>query len=823
MGTLYRARDPQMGRDIALKVLRRTSEDPALQAELGARLLREAQVLASLSHPNVVAAYDIGIRDGAVFIGMEFIEGLTLGDWLRARTHDRADVLRVLIGAGRGLVAAHAAGVLHGDFKPGNVMVSPDRRVRVIDFGLAQTALSPASPAPDSSGVDSSLGSTRSGVVIGTPGYIAPEVWLGKRIDHRSDQYSYAVTAFLALTGGKPHPGDVAIADAGPAELREARRAWPRSVPRALRHIIERGLASDPEQRHPSLAAMVAALERVTWPRPRRAASTVLAGVMLAGLALSGAAPATYGTATCNIDATAFRGVWDASSREDVERSFRATRQVNAAEAFELVARRLDTFEAQWLATRRASCEATLVRGEQTEQVMALRATCLDRALAGTKALVTALTRVDGADINQVVQASPAPLAACSDAAALLGVADRLPADPAARAAIDEVAVGLQVNRALVEASRGPESIEHAREILERARKTGHLATIAAATAQLGRATEAAASTSERRSAGEALLNEGIRLAAEAGDERLMARISSYVFNRVAYHQKRMQDAEAMFPAVEALVQRAGNDPEDRINVLLGQSTLSFQNSRFDEALQALEQVIRLSETAKEELEKYRIAAATDLGHVYVELGRLEEAEAIEQRSADDVRARYGAHHPRMMSALGNLSTIQAKAGHRDLALASIDEYRRIAATMPPDEPRLKYLPLQESRVWRISGDCARAVPPLREALEKFSAADGPNHPLTTMVMNDLGVCLGQTHQVPEALSFLERALANRRKSQDVLAANSAFELAKVLWSVPAQRPRARSLAEEALEHWRQDGSTRLVEESGLWLATHRI
>jgi predicted Ser/Thr protein kinase len=589
MGTLYRARDPELGRDIALKLLRGSSEDPALQAERSARLLREARVLARLSHANVVAAYDIGIRDGAVFIGMELIEGLTLRDWLGSRARDRADVLRVLIGAGRGLVAAHAAGVLHGDFKPGNVMVSPDGRVRVIDFGLARTALSAPSPMPVSSGLASSPGSTRSGVVMGTPGYIAPELWLWKSADHRSDQYSYAVTAFLALTGKKPYPDGVAVAD--PAE---PRRAWPRSVPRALRRIIDRGLAANPEQRHPSMAAMVAALERVAWPRPQRATSRAVAGAVLAGLALPGAlSSAPQRTATCNVDATAFRGVWDSTLRDAAERRFRATGQSNAAEAFELIARRLDTFEQQWLAMRRTSCEATLVRGEQTEQVMALRATCLDRALAGTKALVATLAEVDGADINRMVQASPASLAACSDSAALLGVADRLPPDPAARATIDEVAVGLQVNRALVEASRGPESVAHAKRILELARTTGHLATIAAATAQLGRATHATASTSEQRSAGESLLNESIRLAAEAGDERLMARISSYVFNSVAYYQKRMQEAGAMYPTVDALVQRAGNDPEDRVNVLMGRSTLLFQSSRFDEALQALEEVIR--------------------------------------------------------------------------------------------------------------------------------------------------------------------------------------------------------------------------------------
>jgi tetratricopeptide (TPR) repeat protein len=454
---------------------------------------------------------------------------------------------------------------------------------------------------------------------------------------------------------------------------------------------------------------------------------------------------------------------------------------------------------------------------------MALRATCLDRALAGTKALVAALTAVTAPDINRIAQASPASLTPCADTAALLGMADQLPADPSVQATIHEVAVGLAVNEALIEAGRGPEAVEQARKVLEQSRTTGHLPTIAAATAQLGRATHKTASTSEQRSAGELRLNESIRLAAEAGDARLVARTSSYVFNSIAYAQKRMQEAEAMLPAVEALVQRAGNSPADRMELLLGRSTLLFQYTRLDEARQALEEVIRLSENAEGEFERYRISAATDLAHLYVELDRFTEAEAIAQRATDDVRRLYGAHHPRMMSAFGNLSTIQAKAGHRDRALSSIAEYRKIAETMPPDEPRLKYLPLQESRVWRITGDCARAVPLLRDALAKFSAADGPRHPLTTVVMNDLGVCLAATKQIPEALSFLERALANRRQSHDVLAANSEFALAQVLWSVPTQRPRALSLAREALSLWQEDGSTRLAAESEEWLAAHRL
>jgi serine/threonine protein kinase/tetratricopeptide (TPR) repeat protein len=844
MGTLYRARDPQLARDIALKLLHDTSLGSPLAAEGQAQLLREAQVLARLSHPNVVAAYDIGSHDGAVFIAMEFIEGMTLRDWL-LKPRARRDVLRVLIAAGDGLVAAHAAGVLHRDFKPANVMVSSDGRVRVIDFGLARAVppnaepssadgpqtldpqsldpqtSDPQAPDPQPSSRRSqdvpTLTLTRSGTVMGTPGYISHEQLLGAPADHRSDQFSFAVTAFVALTGQLPYPSALGGAQGGPSG---ARTIWPRSIPRALRRIIDRGLAPDPERRYPSLATMVRALERFASPRRQRAAWLALAGTLAAAVALVVALPrGGRRAAACNVDDTALRGVWDSALRGRVERAFRATGQSNAVEVFQLIARRLDTFAQQWMTVRRGSCEATFVRGEQPERVLALRAGCLDRALEGTKALVTVLAQVAPSDVDTISQASPASLTACSDVPALLGVADRLPADPSLRAIVDEVAVGLVVNEALIVASRGSESIEQARKILDQAQTSQHLPTIAAATAQLGRATHMTANTSEQRIAGEQLLSGSIRLAAEAGDERLVARTSSYLFNSVAYFQQRTQEAEAMFPVVDALVQRAGNYPLDRVLLLLGQSTLLFQNNRLAEAQRALEEAIRLSEDAEDDLWKFGISAATDLGHIYVELGRFAEAEAIEQRALDDIRRQFGAQHPRMMSAYGNLSTVQAKAGHRDQALASIAEYRRIAATMPPSEPRLRYLPLQESRVWRITGDCARAVPLLREALVKFSSVDGPDHPRTMVVVNDLGVCLAATDNGPEALSYLEQALANRRQSGDVLMYSSAFELAKVLWSLPAQRARARSLAEEALAHWKSDGSMRKVDEVEKWLA----
>jgi serine/threonine protein kinase/tetratricopeptide (TPR) repeat protein len=837
-GTVYRAHDPHLGRHLAVKLLHASSVEVPEQAEAWSRLLREARVLARLSHPNVVAAYDVGEHEGAAFIAMEFVEGASLRDWL-AQPRRQADVLRVLIAAGRGLVAAHASGVLHHDFKPANVMVSVDGRVRVIDFGLARAATAAADSASGLASFDvqvappgaraqelppsapkPSQAVTRTSGVVGTAGFVPPEHWLGGAIDHRGDQFSYAVTAFVALTGQKPYPELLDEPDPLSAPSL-ARTPWPRSVPPALRRIVDRGLSLRPEQRYPSLAAMVGALERFSRPSKRPASWLAFSGVFAVSVLLPGAEPQPLvGTTSCNIDEAALRGVWDASQRERVQQAFLATGKHNAAEAFALVSQRLDAFRGQWLAMRRDSCEASLVRGEQPERVMVLRAACLDRALQGTKAFVGALVEVDAASMNRVADASPTSPAACADSAVLLGSADQLPADPAIRAVIDEVEVGLAVNQALIAAGRRSEALEQAPRIRELARTTQHPRTLARATAQLGRAILSAATTKEQRKAGEDISNESMRLAALAGDERLAAETASYLFHHVAYLQTRVQEGETMFPAVDALVRQAGNPPLPRVRLAIGQSTLFIRHNRLEAAADVLKDAIRLcEENPGDEFQRHVHSAAAELGFVYAYLGRFAEAEAMGKRGLDGMRRQVGAHHPRMLNAFGNLATLQAKAGHRELALETMVEYRALAASMPPDEPQLKYVPLCESRVWRITGDCARAIPLQREALAKFSAADGPDHPLTTNVMGELGQCLVATDQIPEAISFLERVLANRRDSRDAAVPDAAFALAQALWRVPAQRRRALSLAGEAGSLWRADGSITQADEAALWLA----
>ncbi|MCW5831327.1 MAG: serine/threonine protein kinase, partial [Labilithrix sp.] len=277
MGVVYSAFDPELDRKIAVKVLRRRGA--RREREDHERLQREAQAMARLSHPNVVTVHDVGTFEGSVFLAMEFVEGTTLGEWLRtvgaARPWGaRLDVLKA---AGRGLAAAHAAGLVHRDFKPDNVLVGRDGRARVTDFGIARATIDgpeeratidgPEERAtidgPEERRADAlATPLTETGSVLGTVGYMAPEQAAGGGADARSDQFSFCVTLYVALYGEKPFPSrdlEGYLEELG----RPVRDAPPGSrVPPWLRHVVLRGLREAPDERHPSMDALLDALER---------------------------------------------------------------------------------------------------------------------------------------------------------------------------------------------------------------------------------------------------------------------------------------------------------------------------------------------------------------------------------------------------------------------------------------------------------------------------------------------------------------------------------------------------------------------------------
>jgi hypothetical protein len=293
MGVVFAAYDPGLGRKVALKLLRSPKDSGLPVSDAQRRLLREAQAMAQISHPNVIAVYDVGKYKSEVYIAMELVEGETLTRWLRRWPRPWNEILGKFLAAGSALAEAHAGGLAHRDFKPDNVLVGTDERVRVMDFGLARSMFFDGSPTDGDTLASASrshanmLGHalTRTGAMMGTPRFMAPEQFAGKETDvARSDQFSFCVALYEALYGQHPFEGDTAMG----LTREECKPRTPPAdteVPAWLRKALVRGLSFDAKNRFPRMQDLLQAITPPP-PRPSRIRLAIASGV--AGLALIG-------------------------------------------------------------------------------------------------------------------------------------------------------------------------------------------------------------------------------------------------------------------------------------------------------------------------------------------------------------------------------------------------------------------------------------------------------------------------------------------------------------------------------------------------------
>jgi tetratricopeptide (TPR) repeat protein/predicted Ser/Thr protein kinase len=390
MGIVYSAQDPRLGRKVALKAMH---TGRAQAGATRARLRREARAMARLSHPNVVPVYEVLDHDGEVVVAMEWVDGSDLAAWVRPR-RSWGTVVRALVDAGRGLAAAHSVGVVHRDFKPQNVLIGADGRARVTDFGLARDGQAPViATSEDTTGPDLAASDplTRTGALLGTPAYIAPECYAGQPADERSDQFAFAVTSYELLCGERPFRGDSLgelarrIGSGQPQPLPAS------AAPRRVRRAILRGLQANPSRRHPSVAAMVDELEAALRSTGRRAAWGGGAAVLSLAVVGWGVRPAE----PCASAGELLASVWTDERERELARAFEGSGITGGSETWLRVRPSLRAWVDEWSVERKAACHAREPR----------RIACLDSARRRFSGVVRALQPVTDETVRLAVEA----------------------------------------------------------------------------------------------------------------------------------------------------------------------------------------------------------------------------------------------------------------------------------------------------------------------------------------------------------------------------------------------------------------------------------
>jgi len=658
MGVVYVAYDPELDRKVAIKLLRPTNTTTTDADAARARLVREAQSLARLSHPNVVNVHDVGQADGEVWVAMEHIEGLTLRQWRAQKNRTRREILDVFIRAGRGLMAAHAAGLVHRDFKPDNVLVGDDGRPRVLDFGLAVGRASFLDDSSDASGSLSNASSmdnalTEAGTVVGTPAYMAPEQRVGEAADAATDQFAFCVALYEALYDERPYTGTRADVASAAASGDVSAPPAGSTVPTWLRRELVRGLSPHPDDRHESMEALLVVLARDPKAAQRRYAA--MAGLVLLGGGATGAAYLTgaRGTQPCAAVGETMDGVWSPDRREATQTAFLASGLPYADDTFERVGVILDGYATQWKAAALDACTATHVTQTQSGAMLDRRTACLNTRREGMDALLVLFAEADAqvvARATTAVRRLP-PIGDCEDLAVLNSGMDP-PSTDLMRAQVDALTVAQKRAGATAQLGRYREVLAQHEALVRRAEEVGYLPLLCDLLHDLARTQDSLAMP-----VAEQTLHRAFAVAVEAGNNRVAARIASQYAQDNGIGGDDLEASLRWADVAQSFARRLGGDARVELAVLNVRSTVAVRRGHDEEALQGYQTLLARMDSEGEDAST-RSVALMNLGAFHARRSEMELAEHYLREAVELTMADLGPKHPTVLDHKSNLSRL---------------------------------------------------------------------------------------------------------------------------------------------------------------------
>ncbi len=765
MGVVYAAYDGQLERKVAIKVVKLERRDQGSSGSGVPRLLREAQALARLSHPNVVPIFDVGSEGDRMFLAMELVEGQTLREWLDRRPRRWREIVTVMIGAARGLAAAHAAQIVHRDFKPDNVLVDREQHARVTDFGLArglQDELEPISNPIDSH--DSlSRTLTRTGSVMGTPGYMAPEQHFGRPAEPRSDQYAFCVSMYEALYGMRPFTaaGLEAVArQKWTNTIADPGSARPRGMPEALHAIILRGLDRDPDQRFATMEALIAALESLLRQRSR--APWIAAGVVVTVVGVAWAwslRPARCPDARAQLD-----GVWDPQRSAEVEAAFASANTRASETMWPRVESRLDDYATQWASVHGELCKTA---GMPLDAGMA----CLRARKGELAGVVDVLATGDRSTVHAALELldslrDPGP---CAEPEATQSAA----LDPQLAAQRAEVADLVAATRAHVDGVQYAQAITLGEQALARAAELGDTALECEVDIQLG----IAKARSGRYPEAERHYTASFWRAREHGHDELALEAATRMVFMLAAEVEDGPRASEWLRHAEAQLARTGAF-DTRAHASLLQNAAQVHELLGDPSATeaALRQALEIRAHTDAEDARAVSTLRNNLGTMLSGRGRIEEALAMHTLARANRISRLGPIHPDVAMSDINIGQVLTKLGRYHEALEHLEAARTIVADTTGElSPTMATLRSIRGVAWLQLGRNELANLDFQAVLAFRVLRLGPAHPSVGTAWNLIGAGFDRIEDGETALPFFLRALAILESGGESDAAEAAL------------------------------------------------
>jgi tetratricopeptide (TPR) repeat protein len=800
MGVVYAAYDPNLDRKVAIKLLAASmhSEEARL------RLLREAQAMARIDHPNVLRVHEAGTFGDQVYIAMEFAAGGTLRDWLGGGNRTIDEIITLYAAAGRGLAAAHAAGLVHRDFKPDNVLLT-DAGPRVTDFGLVGVVgeMPPARPADldkklsDTTPLSEDL--TRTGALMGTPGYMAPEQFRGGLVGPAADQFAFCVALYDALYRSRPFAGSTyaeLCANVISGELQPVPRDS--VVPTRIRRVLVRGLANDPKRRYPTMDAL---LEELLPRRVRRAGmiAAVAGGLAVVAVGVLVLRQHDQAPAPCGGADERLAVAWSPAQRAKIDQAFQAGGRPDAKAVFDHLVPIVDRWGDSWKQGYVAACEDTRVRRVQSEQLLDLRMQCLTRRLDEARATIDLLAAGGGDAIDHGLDAARAlpAVAPCADTAALTS-AKALPTTPEAQQQIAAIRADLDHARAQRKLGRYAPGLAEARKALDAARKAQLPPLVADALLAVGTLQSDLADKTAEDTLGEAMttamqVGDG-EVATRAAAARITAMGQNPAKFPIAAEIGKLADAIAAHqpPSAEARVEldnagalalarqgkrdeaqtryehalalatsQLGPDAPATLTTLRRMGTLAAARHKYDDELKLFQQVLAAQERVTGSEHPDVATALENVANAYGEQQKIGDSKQLRERAIAIRLAALGPDHPDVGSSYNNMGGFYESIGDHVTAKSyyekAIENFRKaygddsVELTDPMDNL---------ADVLNEMGDHKAAREMLERSRSLFEKAYSPEDPRLAPTLAKLGVVARDERRFDDALGLFQRAEA---------------------------------------------------------------